>query len=149
MKMQLLNPIPLITLGIAALPMDFGCYQGGPCSSYLVHRWNRWMPRARCRRSWRTSGAAPWGAAPRPGTAAPAVAVGLLAAAALPASDQRLHYSSSLPTFRNQVNVKVHTTPLAHITNLNALVPLVPILAHAALIHGHGKASFFKPIRGL
>ena len=104
------------------------------------------MPRARCRRSWRTSGAAPWGAAPRPGTAA---AVGLLAAAAaaavaLPASGQRLHYSSSLPTFRNQVNVKVHTTPLSHITNLYVLVP---ILSHATLIHGHGKASFFKPIR--
>ena len=110
------------------------------------------MPRARCRRSWRTSGAAPWGAAPRPGTAAPVVAVGLLAAAAavaLPASDQRLHYSSSLPTFRNQVNVKVHTTPLSHITNSNALVPLVPILPQATLIHGHGKASFFEANKGV
>ena len=104
------------------------------------------MPRARCRRSWRTSGAAPWGAAPRPGTAAAPVAVGLLAAAlALPASGQRLHYSSSLSTFRNQVN----TTPLAHITNLDLLVPLVPILPHATLIHGHGKASFFEANKGV
>ena len=41
------------------------------------------------------------------------------------------------------------TTPLAHITYLDVLVSLVPILSHATLIHGHGKASFFEANKGV